>query len=113
MLNASKIGNSVHVTYHSQNFQSGVVCTVEVLDPTNVAVAGSPFTMVEIPSTGVYQANFTPSMLGVYNIIVQEAGNSKAHTQIQIQNSDIDSVAAAISGILPPSTQSGGRILNR
>lgn len=111
MLQTSKVNNNVTVTYNSQNFKSGITVTMDVLGDDNIAILGSPFTLTEIVNTGVYSAQFQPTVIGTHKVIVNEAGSPIAHAQIEITDYDIDTIGNMVATISPPGASSGGQIV--
>lgn len=108
MIQFSKKGTSVNVVYSSANFDPGQTVTADVMDSTHSAVLGSPFTMVEIGSTGIYTTSFTPSLNGTYIVLVSEAGEKRATSTIEIMDYSIDEIGTLVQGITPSGSSSGG-----
>ena len=84
---------------------------MDVLDDSNIAILGSPFTLTEIVNTGVYLAQFQPTANGCYKVIISEAGSPIAHAQVEITDYDIDTIGNMVATISPPGSSSGGQIV--
>lgn len=67
------------VAYDTQGTQTGLTdLLATVYNPANTEITGSPFTMTEIGTTGVYNASFTPDTVWEYTVLVSSALSSPA-----------------------------------
>jgi len=99
MLSISKKNNSVFTMFASRNFLSGKTVTMTVYDDSNSVLAGSPFTLSEIGSSGMYGTSFIPTTNGEYKVKVFEDSVSKAVANIKIADYDIVSVGGDVTTI--------------
>lgn len=108
MISFSRKDDAFNVVYHSSNFDSGLTITMDVIDNTDSSISGSPFTMSEIGSTGLYSASFTPVTIGTFKIIVEEEGIKRAASTVEVMNYSLDSLGTIVDGIVPASGSDGG-----
>jgi len=99
MLNLSRNGQAVYMLYGSKNYGNGSTVLAYVYDNANSQISGSPFTLSEIASTGLYGNTFTPSTTGEYKIQITEDGTERAHASIKITTDDIESVGSNVTSI--------------
>lgn len=100
MLNISRKDQAVYVFYASRTFTSGLTITANIYNGINVLVTGSPFTLTEIGTLGLYGTSFTPADTGTYKILVLEGTTKIASATIKVTESDIESVAEDVTSIL-------------
>jgi len=102
MLNISKNGQSLYILYGSKNYGSGRTVTAEVRNGSNATITGSPFTLTEIASTGLYGVSITPSVSTPpeeFKIKITEDSTARAHASVKITEHDIDSVGGNVVSI--------------
>lgn len=99
MLNLSKSGQNVYILYGAKNYGNGETVVANIYDGSNSLVSGSPFTLSEIGSTGLYGNSFSPSATGEYKIKVTEGSNDRAHASIKVTDYDIESVGGDVTTI--------------
>lgn len=99
MLTLSKSNQAVYVLYAAKNFGTGKTVTMNVYNGSNTEISGSPFTLTEIGTTGLYGASFTPTATGEFKIIVHEGSSKQASASIKITNYDIESVGGDVTSV--------------
>lgn len=99
MLNISRNNNQVYLLYGARNYATGISVSAEVYDNSNNQISGSPITLNEIGTTGLYGAYFTPTTNGDYKIIVFEAAVKMATSGIKVADNDIESNGTNIVSI--------------
>jgi hypothetical protein len=100
MLNLSKKNNAVYILYASKNYTSSVTVTANVYDDTNTLYGSSPYTLLEISTTGMYGITFTPTTTGNFKVEVLESTTKMASASIKITDNDIESVAGDVTSVL-------------
>lgn len=92
MLTLSQKNKAVYMLYQGRNKASSLTVTANVYDDANAQITGSPFTLTEINSLGLYSTTFTPSVIGNYKIIISESSVPISVASIKITDYDIESV---------------------
>jgi hypothetical protein len=100
MLDISKKDRVVYIFYSGRTFKTGLTVTASIYDDTDTLITGSPFTLTEIGTTGLYGTSFTPTALGNYKIVIFESSTKIAATTIKVTDYDVESIGEDLESAL-------------
>lgn len=111
MIQFTKIAQAIDVVYQATDFNTTATVTMNVYNPSNALVAGSPIAMTQVATTGVYKGSFTPTLSGTYTAIILENGLQKASASTSVIYHDLDTIGTVVDSIsTAPGYSSGGVI---
>jgi len=111
MIQFARITEGVEVVHRGTDFNSSLTCVMRVYDGSDVEIAGSPFAMTAIGTSGLYKAVFTPVTAGTFKVVVSENGNSRSAATTVVGGHNLESIGNAVNGIsTSPGYSDGGYI---